>query len=71
MINRPTDQRLRNALAREQIVYVVDNFGIKWSYVAKKMNMQQSNFTHWKSGSFEFGAGKLNMIEEFIDSYLV
>ncbi len=70
-MNRPTDKKQRNKLARQQIIHVVDEYGLRWNYVAKKMNMDSSNLAHWRAERFEFSTQKLKQIEDFIDSYLI
>ncbi|WP_203246315.1 hypothetical protein [Sporosarcina beigongshangi] len=70
MNTRATDRRQRNKLARQQIIYVVDEYGLRWNYVAKKMNMDSSNLAHWRKERFEFSFSRLKQLEDFIDGYL-
>jgi hypothetical protein len=64
-----SEQTDRNSLARKGIERVSKNHGIRWGYIANKIDMTHSSFSHWKSGKYDFGKNKLAQIENLIESY--
>lgn len=66
---RPSDQRMRNQLVRKEITEIAEANGMKWTFIANKLNMERSNFSNWRRGIFEFSIERLKEVEKFMERY--
>lgn len=64
-----TEQEERNEKARNQIAKVVKENGLKWSFVADKIQIHQSHLSHWRSSKYQFGKNRLEKLESLISKY--
>lgn len=66
---RPSDQKKRNELVRNEIAEVAEENGLRWNFISKNLNMDQSNLNHWRKGRFEFSIERLKEVEKFMERY--
>ncbi|WP_419958985.1 hypothetical protein [Psychrobacillus sp. BM2] len=66
---RPSDQKKRNELVRSEITEIAEQNGMKWTFIANKLNMERSNFSNWRRGIFDFSIERLKELERFMERY--
>lgn len=59
----------RNISSRKRLIEVVEEHGIRYNFISKKLGISNSTLSHFKLGNFDLGKEKLEVIEDFLKHY--
>lgn len=60
---------LSNKTAREKLLRVIEEEGIKLKHVSKKAGVDYYNLVRFKNGKLDYGEGSLNKLMRFMSKY--
>lgn len=63
------NKRERNMEARHQINKIAKELGVSYSFIARQMKVEATNFNGWRRGTYEYGIAKLKQLEAIIEKY--
>lgn len=61
---------MTNQKVREKLINVLENEGLKLSFIASKLNWNYQNISSFKNGNREYAIERLRELDGFLDTYL-
>lgn len=63
------EQKERNQKARDGVMSLNRNYGVKWVFIASQIDMRYHSFVNWRKGFYMFGKERLDKVDKLLERY--